>query len=123
MRKLAVNLIVGLGILVVLGGLFQYWYSHNHVVFKNSLEIIQSDQSVVALLGNDIEASSFVHIKVSEKYGGADVSYFVGGDKAQAEAKVSAFLKDKEWKFKWIWLKLENGKYHTVLDNRHKKQR
>ena len=121
MKKFMLSLIVGLGILVVPAGVFQYWYSHNHIVFRNSLELIQSDTGVIALLGENIKASPFVHIRVSERHGGADVSYFVSGDKAEAETKVSAFLEDGEWKFRWIWLKLESGQYHVVIDNRHKK--
>lgn len=122
MKKLAFNLILGISLIAVPSSLFIYWYSHNHEVFIKSFDIIRSDASATRILGENIEASPIVHLRVSEKHGGADASYKVYGTRATAEAKVSARLDGEAWRFNWIWLKLENGRYLTLVDNRKQQQ-
>ena len=87
-------------------------------MFTESFRMIRNDHSVIAILGDDIKASQFIHLNVSNRRGRAGASYKVWGSKASAVAKVSAYRQDEDWNFNWIWLKLESGKYHTVVDNR-----
>ena len=115
MKKTWVAVLIGISILVLPSFAVMYWYAHSHDIYRNSLQTIQSSALARNLLGENIKPSPFVYVRISERIGNGEARYRVSGSNGTAVAEVSAKKVGEEWQFRWIWLRLESGKYVVVV--------